>query len=446
MSEIVSFDVKFPPEHAEDVGVDRGSVISRDGIVCRGLQHAAGLLADIEMRYWRTATFDPEAGRVTLITARPIGIFSEFLRFFDRLAVEQPERARAEVGLWPTNEEFFFDKLKIYALMKPNLFSGHECAEGILGLSDEAFWDGYQRRELLHTLRARWVEFPEADRRAIEERILGDQIDGTRKRRTSMRNERPVPRQPFSAGSRYTNANSRRKSNSNFQSCKKQTIAGDQVWDASADHSFGRARRGRQHQHRCVKDHRCTLGRGRFPVPRQHDDIPFENSPNTGHFGLVKRTPAPRVIGTVVASPKRRYPTRLWRSALTDWPEILQIAFDACSHAAGPSTNARRLRLRYYIPQWFRTNFPKLAKAGYQSYLPFGTRWLTFSSRWVPRAMKVAAGRASVGGRPLQRSRRTREHSINAPVGEVNRHRCSTFSTSLKLPGGRDYPQTFGRG
>jgi hypothetical protein len=89
------------------------------------------------------------------------------VRLLDRLATEQPERARAEVGLWPKDDEFFFDKLKIYALMKPNLFSGHESAEGILALSDRAFWDNYLRRELLHTLRARWSEFPDGTRRLV---------------------------------------------------------------------------------------------------------------------------------------------------------------------------------------------------------------------------------------------------------------------------------------
>jgi hypothetical protein len=95
-----------------------------------------------------------------------------FVRFFERLATEQPERARAEIGLWPKDDAFFFDKIKIYVLMKAGLFSGRESAEGILALSDRAFWDNYLRRELLHTLRARWAEFPDQERRLIEARIL----------------------------------------------------------------------------------------------------------------------------------------------------------------------------------------------------------------------------------------------------------------------------------
>ena len=172
LSEIVSFEVKFPPEHADGFEITSEALPAVTRILCRGLEHAAGLLADIEIRYWRTATFHPEAGPGHTYRSEADRYLLRIVRLFDRLAVEQPERARAEVGLWPTNEGFFFDKLKIYALMKTNLFSGHECAEAILGSSNETFWDGYQRRELLHTLRARWNEFLEADRRAIEERIL----------------------------------------------------------------------------------------------------------------------------------------------------------------------------------------------------------------------------------------------------------------------------------
>ena len=94
------------------------------------------------------------------------------MRFFDRLATENPALARAEVALWPRHDEFFFDKLRIYVLMKSGLLTAHECAEGILALCDDGLWNRYHRRELLYTLRARWDEFSDEDRRCIEARLL----------------------------------------------------------------------------------------------------------------------------------------------------------------------------------------------------------------------------------------------------------------------------------
>jgi SIR2-like domain len=72
--EIVSFQVKFPPEHAEKLEVTSEALPAVVRILCRGLEHAAGLLADIETRYWRTAAFNQKTSLVRLITERQIGI------------------------------------------------------------------------------------------------------------------------------------------------------------------------------------------------------------------------------------------------------------------------------------------------------------------------------------------------------------------------------------
>jgi hypothetical protein len=141
-------------------------------ILCRGLRHAAGLLADLETSYWRTATFHPEQKPGQHYLSEADRYLGRMVRFFDRLATEHPAHARAEIALWPRDEDFFFDELRIYALMKGDLFSGHECVDGILALSDDGFWNRHHQRELLHTLRARWSDFPIKDRRLIEAKIL----------------------------------------------------------------------------------------------------------------------------------------------------------------------------------------------------------------------------------------------------------------------------------
>src|SRR5260370_6525482 len=172
LGEIVSFTVKFPPEHAEKLEVTSEALPAVVRILCRGLQHASGLLADIETRHWRTAAFCPEDKPDQTHLGEADRYLMRCVRLLDRLATGQPERARAEVRLRPKDDAFIFDKLTIYPLMQPDLFSGPESAEGILALSDRAFWDNYLRRELLHTLRARWGEFCDEERRLVEERIL----------------------------------------------------------------------------------------------------------------------------------------------------------------------------------------------------------------------------------------------------------------------------------
>jgi len=140
--------------------------------LCRGLQHGAGILADLETRYWQTTTFHPEEKPGEHYLDGKDRYLLRVVKLFDRLALEQPRLARIEVSIWPTADEFFFDKLRIYALMNGGLFSGHVCAEGLMALSDEGFWNSRHQRELLHTLRARWAEFSEEDRGHIEGRIV----------------------------------------------------------------------------------------------------------------------------------------------------------------------------------------------------------------------------------------------------------------------------------
>jgi hypothetical protein len=172
LSEVVAFEVKFPPEYAEDFQVTPEALPSVVRILCRGLERASGLLGDIETAYWQTATFHTEQKPGQHHHTEADRYVRRVASFFDTLATEQPELARAEFALWPRHDEFFFDKLRIYALMKPHLFTAHECAEGIVALSDGGFWNRHHRRELLHTLRARWDDFPDEDRYLVEAKIL----------------------------------------------------------------------------------------------------------------------------------------------------------------------------------------------------------------------------------------------------------------------------------
>jgi hypothetical protein len=115
-----------------------------------------------------------------------------------------------------------------------------------------------------------------------------------------------------------------------------------------------------------------------------------------------------------------RYPTRFWQSALTEWPDNTS---DRLRRLFGirlmrlPSESI--FDLRYYIPQWFRTNFRKLAKAGHQRYWSLWDAVVDHFFALGPEGNESGVGEASVGGKPLKRSRRTYDHSINSPMGKL---------------------------
>jgi hypothetical protein len=430
LSDVGSFEVKFPPEGAENLEVTSKALPAVVRILGRGLQIAASLLTDIETKDWRTAAFDPEDKPGNTHLRKSDRYLMKFIRFFDRLATELPDRARAEISFWPKDDEFFFDKLKIYALMKASLFSGRESAEGILALSDRAFWDNYLRRELL----ARWAEFPDQGRRLIEARILQG---------PNQWNDEDI--EEYARGSAKAAAEifgwltfSNCKISEDIQCELPRLSEANPNWrascDASADHDW-EARGGSVG---VDTDASKIIGAPLAEVAsraEEHSTFPFGEFTEYRPFvGLVKERPFRALSVLSLEARNHRYPTRLWRSALSDWPDDTPDRL-RCLFALRLVRLPRPVvfDLRYDIPQWFNTNFAKLSGARYQNYLPLWDALVDHFFALGAEGNESSRGDASVGGRPLKRSRRTYEHSINSPVGEFIGILFDALD-SLKLP------------
>jgi hypothetical protein len=172
VSSCIDFEVVFPGHDREKLSVPMEHLASVFEIVRRGLYRAATLLSEVDRKYWRTASFVPadEPGNRYLNDA------SKYLHWtrelFDRLATELPEVARDELRRWPVAEPYFFAKLAIYAWSLVDLTDAPEAAQALIGIPDEQFWSDGHRRELLHTLRARWKDFEVETRRQLECRIV----------------------------------------------------------------------------------------------------------------------------------------------------------------------------------------------------------------------------------------------------------------------------------
>ena len=154
MSDVVSFDVEFPLEHAGEIDVPSDVLAGVVRALRRGLEDGTGLLSEIETSFWQTTTFHPEDKPGDHYLDGKDRYLLRFVRLFDRLVAERQAEAKNEVLRWMQGDRFFFDKLTIYAAMKPEVFLGHECVLRILELSDESLWNTHNARELLHTLRA----------------------------------------------------------------------------------------------------------------------------------------------------------------------------------------------------------------------------------------------------------------------------------------------------
>jgi hypothetical protein len=168
----VDFEVVFPGHDRGKLTIPTEYLANVFEIVRRGLYRSATLLADINTRYWRTASFSATEEPGSRYLNDALKYLHWVRELFDRLAAELPDVARNELNRWPVDEPFFFAKLAIYAWGLAGLADERAAAHGLLRLPDDRFWDDSHRRELLHALRPRWNEFEPDARRRLECRIV----------------------------------------------------------------------------------------------------------------------------------------------------------------------------------------------------------------------------------------------------------------------------------
>ena len=179
-TQAVFFEVKFPPDDPIDPDVIPDEVIPKVYRILRGhLEWGAYLLADIHHgQWWHTSTFYPENRPGSDLM---LGGENTYLHWFrsilDRQIELDPSHVKHDVALWPNDERFFFDKLRLYVWSRPLLIQADVVADGLLRASNKVFWDFYHCRELLMLLKARWPDFSAKQRKDIENRIAdGDPI------------------------------------------------------------------------------------------------------------------------------------------------------------------------------------------------------------------------------------------------------------------------------
>jgi hypothetical protein len=121
------------------------------------------------------------------------------------------------------------------------------------------------------------------------------------------------------------------------------------------------------------------------PLAIEHTRHPFAEYTEYRPFdGLVKERPLRALSALSFEARNGEYPTRFWQSALTDWPNEVSSRL-RCSFAARIVRLPQNVvfDLRYYIPRWFQTNFPKMAKESRKRYWPLWDHHRPFLRVWT---------------------------------------------------------------
>ncbi|MBN8291008.1 SIR2 family protein [Rhodobacter sp. NTK016B] len=419
IEEIARFEVKYLERHGEDLGVPDEAVPAVFGLLENQLIIAAGLLSDLGVSYFTTPTCFPDretdGGEQYHDSAEQ---FLLFIEFFNRLVALAPQRATAHAMFWDERDEYFFRKLKLYALSKPELFDANDAAGIIAGFDQATFWDNDVVRELLFTLVDRWQELSDESKEALAERIVAgpDQRDYWSDEEYPSLRDRTAARY-----GRYLQLNG-----CDLPDAAATRLA--QIITEIPDWTDGRATA-------TVIEHGIHAGfvetdetpdeiidlpvdeivdRAQADSPRRFPDL-TERRPFTG---LVKANPRKALSSLSVAAKKGDYPKALWAVMIVELPvniaPRLRRAF--LLRVAG-LPHPTVIQLRHTLGRWLEQNLVRVLEFDHD------LGWMVFD-HVVDGILSGGANAAVSGlgevrraGEVTGRSRRTYGHAINGPLG-----------------------------
>jgi SIR2-like domain len=438
LSNLASFEVTFlrPDSDKLDIPAEVLPAIFR--ILRTGLERAAGMLADIDTTYWRTTTFIPEnaAGQVHL------GDLDKHLLWivglFDRLAADNQELARGEIHRWPSDEQFFFDKLHLYAWSKPHLCTASEVAAGVLRLSDASFWNSYQRRELLHALAGRWSEIETVSRERIEARILAGPPRVEAEPEAEYARRKAISAAKILGWLQSHGASLGESTLRTLPDLRGADPRWQPSWDERADAS-------------------SAVRSGYVRVesePAEILDVPLAEiiAKATEHSGrgvtefttydpfrgLVERRPRRALSALSFEARREQYPTQYWQTLLQWWPEKCSARLRwAVANRLVRLPSRIIMELRFAAANWYEKHLPELSQQSLDRALHLWDKLLEHLSTNPPEAAESALGDTYIGGEPQGRSTRTHEHALNSPVGRLARTLITILDNTKPAAGAR---------
>lgn len=417
---IVKFEVKFPARGAVDELNIPDEVVPCVYRILRGhLEWAARVLSEIDPALWRTKTFYPEE--------RPdddhyIDEKSAYLFWFrsniDHIIKCDPDLIRHDCELWPKEERFFFDKLRLYVWSLPRFMSGEGIAERLLAISDEAFWNFYNRRELLMMLKARWADFPDESRSAIEMRIA----DGSPILRGKDEDDIARIRAITSAvmlgwllreGCSLTSPTHQRLG---------ELRRADPNWSQQWDKEAAASNEGGGGMVQTVTDPSSIIHLPLdqvVPMALQESKDPLGELRSYRPFvGFLEERPARAIAALTYAGRRGEFPKELWRSALQNWPESVSDRLTRLfAERLARLPQELILELRFDLFGWAEKNLPSIAKSDLGGAMQILDALLDKLFENAAEATESGLGPMSIGGKMIESSRRTLSHAINSPVG-----------------------------
>ena len=441
-NELASWEVKFPDRHGVEIDIRDDALEPVFRIVEGNLHRATGLMKNINVRYFTTPSCYPDR-EVDGQERDRDATFLWFLELFAKMVVHLPVIARAHAIIWPIEDEYFFRKLKLFALNHIELFEADEAAEILLALDQNCFWDSDVCRELLFLIHDRWEDFSKENKISLADRLL----NGPDKKDHWTKEEYPKFKDEFAC--RYTR----------WLTLKGRDLSADQTkrldgkisklpeWSDAWALSFVTEHRGQfgwvgtDEAPDTIIELPVNEVVARAKVDHQRDITSFtERRPFTG---LVKTNPRKALASLSYSARIGDYPQAFWSALISEWPEetkprLLSVFLNRLARL--PDKVIRELR--HAVGRWIEKRL--------MSTLEFDKdlAWKTFDHLVLGLisedgvATESGIGETLVAGEVTQSSRRTFGHEINGPIGEATQGLVHALD-SLKLGQNQEIPEEF---
>jgi hypothetical protein len=434
---LAHLEVAFLDVHQPDTRIT-------DSVLTPALAHwrsalsiGASLLRDLRPRFWRPPSLLPPAGGTKRGHASDAGHFVlSFVRLLDRLAACDVAAARREIQSWPLSEPYLFDPLRLWAAHRVDLTTPDEAAEIFDGLNEAAFWNEGGARDVLLTIRTRWPDLPESDRRRLEMRILAgpppwpDEAPASHARRSAI-----------AAATRlgWLQAEGCELSQSTAEALPGLRAA-DPRWNPAWDQAVARSHEPQVGWVETTTDPGDLLDAPLSTIASRAATVAAERP---GQFvqadpfkGLVEQRPGRAMAALAYEARHGAYPIELWETLLNHkepLPEPRHLGFLGRRLAQLPGSVL--LQLRHSAPDWLDRNIIELAQI--DPGLPW-TLWDTLFAGVVSGedgCTESALGEVLLGAFSQPRSRRTFEHALNSPIGTLTQALIRLSSQAGTLAG-----------
>ncbi len=414
---VVTFEVAFPlPDEPPKIPNEVLPAVYQ--ILRRHLELAAGLLADVKPVLWQTSTFYPEDKPGEHYLTEESAYLFWFRGLFDRMVEAQPELLQADIALWPQEDTFFFNKLRLWAWTFSSLFSGDKVADGLLSLSDKAFWEVYNRRELLHLLQRRWRDLPAGKRERLERRMVNGRTRWDREGEDDYNQSRSSESAAILGWLRKQGC----ELNDDTQKALPDLQSADPhwrlEWDENADESYD----GRGGSIRTDSDPSLILNAPLdqiVPLAREYTRRSLSEFKMYAPFdGLVKQHLRRAVAALSNAARRDDYPVELWRSAMQNWPDGTRqrlVWLFGARLARIPSEIVFKLRPEVF--SWLEKRLPALAAQDQLRALSILDVLLDKLYESEVEAVGEGSGDAQITAIPPDQSHKSFEHALGSPVG-----------------------------